>query len=260
MAEEQQAEQDVATQAPDTPQPEAVENEAEPEPEPDWKAQAETTAATLAQLQQELKTEQGRSRKRDDQDSAIAGIGDRIIAMEQSNAALIKALAAGDTQNLPNQLNQIQAQSQNTQRSRAYQTQYDVLTQQLRQATLDSDGNTILDLYNAPELEEVRAKWVDANKKHSLAGLYSTLVQAHEVTRQAERTQAKQTNDTVRDEERKMANQRLEEAGIYDLDTGPARGGGAAQDGWTWFTQTYRNMANPTSEDHKRARRINNAR
>ena len=258
MADEQQVEQDVVTQAPDAPQPETVETEAQAEP--DWKAQAETAEATLAKLQQELKTEQGRVRKRDDQDSAIAGIGDRIIAMEQSNAALIKALAAGDTENLPNQLNQIQAQSQDTQRGRAYQTQYNVLTQQLREATQDSDGNVVLDLYSSPELEDVRSKWVDANKKRSLAGLYSTLVQAHEVTRQAERTQAKQTNNSVRDEERKIANQRLEEAGIYDLDTGPARGGGAAQNDWTWFTQTYRNMANPSSDDHKRARRINNTR
>ena len=107
MADEQQVSEEVVTQEPDAPQPEVqeAETEATVEPEVDWKTQAE-------RLEQQLKTEQGRNRKRDDTDTAILGIGDRMVAMEQSNAALIKALAEGDTENLPQQLTQIQAQSQ----------------------------------------------------------------------------------------------------------------------------------------------------
>jgi len=256
MADEQQVSEEVVTQEPDAPQPEVqeAETEATVEPEVDWKTQAE-------RLEQQLKTEQGRNRKRDDTDTAILGIGDRMVAMEQSNAALIKALAEGDTENLPQQLTQIQAQSQNNQRGRTYQSRYEALTEQLRGAMHDVDGNEILSLYEAPELEDVRQTWVEAHKNKSMAGLYSTLVRAHEVVRKAERSKAAQATDNVRDEERKAATQRLEEAGIYDLDTGPtSAGGGASQDDWTWFTQTYGKMDNPSRAEHARATKINKRR
>ena len=179
-----------------------------------------------------------------------------MTSIEQSNAALITALAAGDTENLPAQLGNIQAQQRNTARGRNYQTQYTSLTEQLKDAV---DG-TGLDLYQSPELESVRQAWVSANKSRSLQGLYSTLVDAHNVVRQAERSKAQGDTERVRDEERKAANQRLEEAGIYDLDTGPARGGTGSQDDWTWFTQTYGKMENPSAADHARATKINKRR
>ena len=256
MADEQQVTEEVVTQEPDAPQPEVQEAEVEAtaEPEVDWRAQAE-------RLEQQLKTAQGRNRTRDDTDAAILGIGDRMAAMEQSNAALVKALAEGDTESLPQQLSQIQAQSQNNQRGRTYQSRYEALTEQLRGAVQDTDGNEIISLHSAPELEDVRQSWVEAHKNKSMAGLYSTLVRAHEVVRQAERSKATQATDSARDEERKAATQRLEEAGIYDLDTGPASaGGGASQDDWAWFTQTYGKMDNPSRADHARATRINKRR
>ena len=258
MADEQQVPEDVVTQEPAAPQTEV--QEAEAEPEVDWKAKFDENQATLDKLEQQLKTEQGRNKKRDDTDSAVLGIGDRLSAMEQSNAALIKALADGDTERLPQQLGQIQAQSQNTQRGRAYQNQYRVLTEQLREATQDENGNEILSLYDAPELEEVRQAWVDANKNRSVSALYNTLVRTHEVIRQAERGKASERAESVRQEERTSAKQRLEEAGIYDLDTGPASGGGGATlDDETWFRE-YGKMDNPTPEDHARARRYNKRR
>ena len=258
MADEQQVPEEVVTQETDIPQPEVLEPEAEPEV--DWKSKFDENQASLSKLEQQLKTEQGRNRKRDDTDSAVLGIGDRLAAMEQSNAALIKALAEGDTDNLPQQLGQIQAQSQNTQRGRAYQNQYRVLTEQLRAATQDESGNDILSLYEAPELEEVRQSWVDANNKRSVSALYNTLVRTHEVIRQAERGKASEKAETVRQEERTSAKQRLEEAGIYDLDTGAASaGGGATKDDDTWFRE-YGKMDNPTPADHARAKQINKRR
>ena len=252
MADAQQIPEEVVTQEPDAPQPEVVEAEPEPEattePEVDWKAQAE-------RLEQQLKTEQGRSRKREDTDAVL---GDRLTSIEQSNAALITALAAGDTENLPTQLGNIQAQQRNTARGRNYQTQYTSLTDQLKEA-IDGTG---LDLYESPELENVRQAWVDANKNRSLQGLYSSLLDAHNIVRQYDRTKAQSDTERVRAEERKAANLRLEEAGIYDLDTGPARGGigTGSQDDWTWFAQTYGKMENPSPEDHARANKINKRR
>ena len=258
MAEEQQVPEEVVTQETDTPQPEVQEPEVEQDV--DWKARFDENQATLSKLEQQLKTEQGRNRKRDDTDTAVLGIGDRLAAMEQSNSALIKALAEGDTENLPGQLSQIQAQSQNTQRGRAYQNQYAVLTEQLREATQDENGDPILDLYNAPELEEVRQAWVTANNNRSVSELYNTLVRTHEVIRQAERGKASKMTDSVREEERTSARQRLEEAGIYDLDTGPASAGsGATQDDETWFRE-YGKMDSPSPDDHARAKRINKRR
>ena len=248
MADEQQIPEEVVTQEPDDPQPEVAEAEPEATTEPavDWQAQAE-------RLEQQLKTEQGRNRKREETDALL---GDRLAAIEQSNAALITALAAGDTENLPTQLGAIQAQQRTTARGRNYQTQYTSLTDQLKEAV---DG-TGLDLYESPELEGVRQAWVEANKNRSLQGLYSSLVDAHNVVRQHERTKAQGDTERIREEERKAANSRLEEAGIYDLDTGPARGGTGGQDDWTWFTQTYGKMDNPSAEAHARATRINKRR
>lgn len=248
MADEQQLPEEVVTQEPDAPLTEVEEAEPEPttEPEVDWKAQAE-------RLEQQLKTEQGRNRKREETDALL---GDRLAAIEQSNAALITALAAGDTETLPQQLGQIQAQQRNTARGRNYQTQYASLTEQLKEVV---DG-TGLDLYESPELEGVRQAWVEANKGRSLQRLYSTLVDAHNIVRQVERGKAQSETERVREEERKAANLRLEEAGIYDLDTGPARGGTGGQDDWTWFTQIYGKMDNPSAEDHARATRINKRR
>jgi hypothetical protein len=97
---------------------------------------------------------------------------------------------------------------------------------------------------------------VNAHKSKDIANLASLIAQTHRTVREAERNNGRSSEQKIRSEERNAAQERMEEAGIYDLDTGPAGAGTTGQDDMTWFAKTYAHLDNPTPADHNRAIKI----
>ena len=225
----------------------------EPE-EVDWQVRAEAAEAANKKLENELKSQQGRNRRTDDVQHQLSSIGDRLSTIESANQAVLRAFSSGDTDDLPNELSTIQAQARQTSANRSYEARYADLSEELREAVQDDEGNPILDLYEAPELESIRQEWVTAHRNKDTGALATALAKAHRVARSVERTTGRSSEQQIRTEEREAAKARLEEAGIFDLDTGPSAAGGGRSDD-RWFREVYGSQTyDPTPADHKRAR------
>ena len=157
MADEQVIE--AATQeTPDAPsqsetQPEAGETT---EPEVDWQTKAQELEKQVERAENNLRAERGRTTKQTERDNSLFDLSDRLGAMEQSNMALIRALNSGDTDELPSQLTQIQNASTGRSAARSYEGRYNALAEELQGVVHDDDGNDIVSLFEAPELEQVR--------------------------------------------------------------------------------------------------------
>jgi len=244
-----------------TPEPEESVVEAQTESvesttEVDWKARAEQAEVQLQKAQHDLQSQQGRDRTRNEWQRQLTDIGDRIGAMEAANQAVIRAFSTGDTETLPSELSTITAKQNQTAAARTYEDRYAALSEDLHEAVEDGNGNPVLDLFKAEELEEVRQEWVAANKAKDFAGLASAISKAHRITRQAERNGGSSAEQRIREEERAIARTRLEAAGIYDLDTGPTGGGAGLAD--MDFLNAYGSDPDRynTKEDRARADKI----
>lgn len=243
-----------------TPEPEQTAEvqaeQVESTEEVDWKARAEQAETQLKKAQNDLNSRQGRDRTRDEWQHQLADIGDRIGAMEAANQAVIRAFSTGDTDALPSELSTITARQNQTAAARSYEARYAALSEELREAVQDGDGNQVLDLYESPELEEVRKEWVNAHKAKDPAALAAAIGKTHRIARQAERNGGSSAEQRIREEERAAARTRLEAAGIYDLDTGPSGAGAGLED--MDFLNAYGSDPGRYSskEDRERANRI----
>ena len=240
-----------------TPEPEqAAEVQAESTEEVDWKVRAEEAEDKLKKAEHDLNSRQGRDRTREDWQLQLADIGDRIGAMEAANQAVIRAFSTGDTDTLPSELSTITARQNQTAAARSYEARYAALSEELREAVQDGEGNQVLDLYESTELEEVRQEWVNAHKAKDPAALATAIGKTHRIARQAERNGGSSSEQRIREEERAAARTRLEAAGIYDLDTGPSGAGAGLED--MDFLNAYGSDPGRYSskEDRERADRI----
>lgn len=245
---------EVVTQEvqPDAPPEETV----APEDEPDWKAKFEEAEARAAKVEQDLRSERGRRNSRDRQENILLDIGERLANVERSNSALVRSFTDGENDALAQELSQIQASSARSSAARGYQTAHAELSEELLELAKDDAGENILDVYTAPEMEEVRQQWVTAHNAQDVAGLRSALRQAEKVMRNIERTRSRDAVDAARTEERQAAKRQLQDAGVFDLDTGPAASGAGLGDD-DFLTEYARNPERYSSaEDHARARKL----
>ena len=166
--------------------------------------------------------------------------------------ALMNAIGTGDTDRLPDELSQIQNQAMQSQIELEYQQFWQSESDALRNAMLDANGNPLLDLQSAPELERVRQDWTDAHNRKDRAGLARARAEAQEISRQAERS----ANGNARQEGRAEGRESVVNSGAFELDTGPSAAGGGMSDD-RWLREVYANTSySPTPADHKRAKSI----
>tara|TARA_R100000306_G_scaffold59249_1_gene58113 strand:+ start:222 stop:992 length:771 start_codon:yes stop_codon:yes gene_type:complete len=224
--------------------------------EVDWQSRAEAAEANLKKVENDLNSQRGRNRQTGETQQQLTAISDRLTAMESANQAVLRAFSSGDTDALPNELSAIQAQAAQTSATRSFENRYAEMTEQLQGAVRDEDGGPILDLYEAPELEQVRQEWMKHYKAKNVAGLASVITDATRITTKAERSNSRDTVESVRNEERAAARKLLEQAGIYDLDTGPDGGGAGLSD--MDFLAAWGNDPGKynSKEDSERATRI----
>ena len=142
MADEQVIE--AATQdTPDVPSQSETQPEATPEagettaPETDWQVKATEAEQRAERAENNLRAERGRATKQVERDNSLFELADRMGAMEQSNMALVRALSSGETEQLPDQLAQIQNASTGRSATRSYEGRYTTLATELQSIVHD---------------------------------------------------------------------------------------------------------------------------
>jgi hypothetical protein len=225
------------------PETELPEGEAAQEPKPDakelasedWKAKYEATEAARGKLDNDLKALRGQRMTEAQREERMAAISDDVAEIKQTNAALMKALGSNTTEELPAEVAKIQGQNAQTQAQRRFESQCFALLEDYKAAALDADGNPVLDIATAPELDEarktLRVAWESGqmNPLERLALLAKATSQVTRATKAAMRTRGAVEAKKVKDEAQAAAKKRMDDAGVLDLDTGREAGGGGVK-------------------------------
>jgi len=191
----------------------------------DWKARFEEMEARATKAENDKKAIQGARSKQADQDALLLDIYTRLESTEKSNAALIKALAANDTDNLGDELNGIQSQAAQQRAESRFVAQYQSVYNGILEDATDEDGNKIIDVETDPRLESFRQDIIDGFGKKSIVDITNALPKLHRLIRQIERENAKAAVEKAREEAEESSKSKLRKAGLGDHDLGPGAGG-----------------------------------
>ena len=160
---------------------------------------------------------------------------DSIDEVRLVNSALAKRLTSGDTEGLPDEIANIQNQTQANQGARTYQQAAKSLEADLYAAAMDEQGQAIFDLHAAPEAVEVRRVWNLGLEKQDLPILSKAVVMASRLSVERLKSQAAAELSKVKadaDTEKKRAR---EASGELDMEVGSGTGGGGKR-------QTYEDV------------------
>ena len=221
----------------DTPKEEKPEQPKGETEEVDWKARAEAALtkaeaaeAEKGQLQKQLndtRSQRVNHLKQAERDERQQNTQDDVNALRKSLEAYIRATTQGDTDGLPEKLQQIETETQQTRQTTRFLTRYNALWADLNDIVKDDEGNDILNLYTAPELEQVRSAWNQAQTDRDEAGLQSALTDANKVVLQAERKRHR-TALAEAEKTAKVIKREVEAEEQDDDDLGPGAPGGEA--------------------------------
>jgi len=172
-------------------------------------------------------------KKQQERDDALFGLGHRMESMEKVNNILIKHLVDGTSvEQLPADVGAIQLEAQQAKASTQFNSLARKYGEDIQQQVLGEDGKPILDLQEAPELEDVRSAWVDSVQAADITGVTAAYTEAISIIRQAERDQSKRDRENAVALERAAAREKMEDAGLNDLGTGPNASAPDADDLW----------------------------
>ena len=181
----------------------------------DYKAKYQESEAKLLKREADLNSLRGARLKQDERDDAIISLGERMDGWEKSNQALLKALAKGDSEELPEELARIEAEGASTRAQRQFAKTHEDLLNDLRKACKSEDGEDMLDPDTAPELENVRLIWYQAIKDREVTGFHRALAETHTVVKAEERRLHKVALADARKAERD-AKEKLDDAELGD--------------------------------------------
>jgi|TARA_Y100000034_G_C6858495_1_gene390435 predicted DNA-binding protein (UPF0251 family) len=216
--------------------PDQGEGEGQPE-EVNWEERATAAETENTKLKGDLSTAEGRVRKQTDIDAVIAGFGDRLDGIQAGTAAMARAMANDDLDGLGEEVDAIEQRTQARSVASARQSVSASLGQDLQLAVQGSDGEPVLDLMEAPELETVRMTWNTGLKQLSSTDAVeraegrATLVQAISDAKTAalvaERTKSQKALTNLEAQHKADRAKWAEDNGVEDLSTGT--GAAAAQ-------------------------------
>jgi hypothetical protein len=208
-----QAPEEVPEETPESETPDETTEES-----PQEKALRERAEA-LDKRERDLKAQAGRIRKEQEREQILLDLGDQVAAQNKSQAALIKALTSGETETLPAELTAISQETAQTSSQRKFQTQYNSLWADLQEAVKDESGEPLIDLFNAPELNDVRAMWNEGQSNADLATLNSAIMATYKIVRQKERELARQRSESAK----KGLQREARSQGVLDQDAPSGR-------------------------------------
>ena len=205
--------------------------------ETNWEERAKAAESRLMgqeseteKLSDRLKTVEGRVKKQESTEAVIAGFADTLAGIQAGTVAMAKAMSNDSLDTLGDEVAAIEQNTQSKVAVAASRTIAASLGQDLQAAVQDSEGVSILDLENAPELESVRETWNTGLRQIAAADVVqrgegrATLMQAvsdaKTVARVAERTQANERLVAMEAEHKAEREKWAEEHGIEDLSVG----------------------------------------
>jgi len=203
----------------------AVAPEAEQQEEPDYKALWAAEKARAEKAESDHRAAVGRQKAQNERDEILYGIAARQEATDKSIAALIKAMADGDTDELPTTLTKIQNDAYSAQAQQKFEARYAKLFEELETSVLDEEGKPLVDIRTSPLWEDVRQEWVAAYNARDLGGLTASLSKSLTKARHLERKILKELASKAKAEAKASAKAKLDEAGVLDLDTGSGASG-----------------------------------
>ncbi len=219
-----------------------------------WEQRAKDAEGQVKSLNDRLSAQGRRQDRVQEAESLALGTNNEVRLLNRRLDALIESVSNGSTDRLPTQMAEIASQAASSQAELEYNDVWTELSQELQEVVLDEDGNAVLDLLNAPELEQVRSTWQVAHGRKDANGLARAVGEAQKVMRRAERESVK-TRATAN--ARQQAQVDNEAAGNLDLSTGPSSGGSGGMSDTRWLHDVYGNQDySATPEDHKRAKVI----
>ena len=196
------------------------------ETEVDWKARAELAEQTLDKERNDKRSQDVNKLKQQERDDILLGLNDRFDSYEKAQDALLRVIGSGETETLPGEIEQIRAESRQTQAHNSYQSRHDALAHELADSVKDEAGNSILDLQNAPELEPMRTEWVRAREAQDIVGLTRALSMAHKAVLTKERALSKTAVEEEKKRTKEARRKALEDVEAHDLDVGAGTTGG----------------------------------
>lgn len=225
------------------------------EPQPtetavDYKALSEELAASNQKLEGDNRSLRGNQSKRGENDAVLLGINDRVTGMEKVMHAGFKAIAEGNADQLPAEMIRIQGETSQTQATSRFDRQHDVVLAELEASVLDTDGNAILDLRLAPELEDMRVAWNAALKVGDMSGLTQALAASYKVVAGVERGRHKQALAA------KVTQDRVEKDASLDLTIPEGNPAGGISDEAFMKDRAGNPNYDMTREDHERYNKI----
>lgn len=184
--------------------------------------QLEASRSQVLKAQNDLKALQGRNRPLEDVRGLLDQMVGRLDASERTTAALARAIGSGDTDSLPQEIQQIHTEASVRQGARSLQEFKDSLWAEIGAALVDDDGNVILD-GSAPELQHANQTWWASADAGDRGGMANALLEVNQVVRRAERAKNKESIDTARKEgqDRAVRDRNRQDA---DIDSGGGSG------------------------------------
>ena len=193
-----------------------------------------------AKLENDLKATRGRSSKQVGLENRLARIESGLSGFQE----MLSAISAGDTE----KFTQVQTNYVQTQQERQFQAEANEIFEEVMDSLNDEEGNQVLDLRTAPELEEWRQGWNTALAQHDTRALARLQAKAERLARQAEKQHSRGEAKKVEEAARTTVREKLQAADVYDTDSAPRGGSGCRRQ----FTRD--DLAKMTPEEYAKYR------
>jgi hypothetical protein len=197
-----------------------------PEEEVDYKAKAAELEAQVKKMENDLRSKDGQRRRDTDRDAEFAGFRDELTAMRKVFSLYMDAARHGDTDEVQDQISQVNQELAQGQATRAYNSRYDKEMNRLLSTVQDTDGNLFISEDDAVKIQSDWAAAWEKAKTGDYEGIYDIQIEAAKMVAQEERRRATDERKKLSDEAKNAAKNALEKAGVADLDTGAAIAGG----------------------------------
>ena len=213
------------------PETEAAPAQAQPAENSGQPPTVETLQADIAEMKKQFADQQaeleksrndfnslnGRYRRAVEEKSTLDEIADSIAALSGTTNALIRHQATQDEQVLAEELEKVQAETQNRTTNRSFTNASADMIREIQDIT-DELG---LDLERSDELLDFRNKWTPAYQASDLAGLYDAYAEFLKTARRLERDKRESDLANAQSAAEEQRRQQNEELGINDLASGP---------------------------------------
>ncbi len=202
------------------------------------KAELAEKSASLDKLTRDYASLHGQIKPQLERDAATQ---DEISAIHSKLSVMAKVMVSGESEDLTTQNEQITSDLNQPRQTRILQRYYDEASAEVKEAILDEDGKTLIDLEGTgPEIESVKSLW-GAGQSGKLNGrdlsvderinkLGQAVGEIHKLARAEERKRIRAQNEKTKSEKTAARKAARDDSGELDLDTGADGAGGQVED------------------------------